>query len=292
MRILPTILPVLAIFFLNSCTQNEEKNTIPKKEREISEDFKSHWFNGKAELTSYTLEQERYGEMRDGYAVLIFVTEDFHLDTQVKANKKTDLTVPILKLNSTKNFLTGIYPYSIMTSTFMPIFVESHPLKISTSIQEWCGQTYAQLNNRNKFEITSHSYFDNEADQNFSLEKTWLEDEFWRLLRIEPAALPTGKITIIPSLEYAKLRHKNIQAEIAEASISEENSLNIYTISYSEIDRTLSIWFQKEAPYVIEKWEEKMGDFTSKASKLKQIQSAYWGKNKRSDESLRDSLFE
>ncbi|OIP52760.1 MAG: septum formation inhibitor Maf [Flavobacteriaceae bacterium CG2_30_34_30] len=292
MRILHILLLLSAIFFVQSCTKSEEKNTISNTEREISEDFKSYWFSGTAEITSYTLEQERYGEMRDGSAVLIYVTEDFHGDTQVKANKKNDLTIPVLKLNSTKNFLTGIYPYSIMTSTFIPIFEETHALKISTSIQEWCGQTYAQLNNRNAFEITSHSYFDNEADQNFILEKTWLEEEFWTLLRIDPTALPVGEISVIPSLEYAKLRHKNLKAELANATLTEEESLINYTISYPKSDRSLSIWFQKEAPYVIEKWEEKIGKFTTKATKRNQIQSAYWSKNKRNDEVLRESLFE
>lgn len=292
MRILHILLLLSAIFLVQSCTKSEEKNTISNTEREISEDFKSYWFNGTAEITSYTLEQERYGEMRDGSAVLIYVTEDFRPDTQVKANKKNDLTIPILKRNSTKNFLTGIYPYSIMTSTFMPIFEETHALKISTSIQEWCGQTYAQLNNRNKFEITSHSYFDNEADQSITLEKTWLEDEFWTLLRIDPTALPIGEISIIPSLEYAKLRHKNMKEEQANATLNEEDSLMNYTISYIETERTLSIWFQKEAPYDIEKWEEKIGDFTTKATKRNQIQSAYWSKNKKNDEVLRETLFE
>jgi len=292
MRILNILLLLFAIFLVQSCTKSEEKNSISNTEREISEDFKSYWFQGTAEITSYTLEQERYGEMRDGSAVLIFVTEDFHPDTQVKANKKNDLTIPILKLNSTKNFLTGIYPYSIMTSTFMPIFEETHAIKISTSIQEWCGQTYAQLNNRKKFEITSHSYFDNEADQNFTLEKTWLEEEFWTLLRIDPTALPIGEISVIPSLEYAKLRHKNMKAEQANATLTEEESLINYTISYIDTERTLSIWFQNEAPYTIEKWEEKIGEFTTKATKLNQIQSAYWSKNKKNDELLRETLFE
>ena len=41
------------------------------------EQFKKQWYSGKAELTSYTLQQARYGEMRNGESVLIFVTEDF-----------------------------------------------------------------------------------------------------------------------------------------------------------------------------------------------------------------------
>ena len=47
-------------------------------------DFKNYWYQGKAEVASYKLEQARYGEMRDGHAVLVFVTEDFSKSKQVK----------------------------------------------------------------------------------------------------------------------------------------------------------------------------------------------------------------
>ncbi|MDB9780148.1 hypothetical protein OAB54_07920 [Flavobacteriaceae bacterium] len=43
----------------------------------ISEQFKTHWFDGYAEISSYSLDQSRYGEVREGNAVLIYVTEDF-----------------------------------------------------------------------------------------------------------------------------------------------------------------------------------------------------------------------
>ncbi|MDP1340568.1 hypothetical protein, partial [Klebsiella variicola] len=86
----------------------------------------------------------------------------------VKADQPSETNIPVLKLNKTKNFITGIYPYSIMSSVFFPLEEISHALKISTSVQEWCGHTYTQLNNRNKFEIKSHSYFEGEADQCFS----------------------------------------------------------------------------------------------------------------------------
>ncbi|MDP7238046.1 MAG: hypothetical protein QGI34_15090, partial [Candidatus Latescibacteria bacterium] len=39
--------------------------------------FGDYWYQGKAEITSYTLKQARYGEIHDGHVVLIFVTEDF-----------------------------------------------------------------------------------------------------------------------------------------------------------------------------------------------------------------------
>ena len=68
----------------------------PKKP--LSSDFKSYWYAGEAELTSYTLEQARYGELRDGKAVLIYVTEPFLPEKQVKANGQNPENVSVLKL--------------------------------------------------------------------------------------------------------------------------------------------------------------------------------------------------
>ena len=53
--------------------------------KELSQTFKDYWYAGKAEITSYKLEQARYGEIRNGKAVLIYVTEDFLPNKQVKA---------------------------------------------------------------------------------------------------------------------------------------------------------------------------------------------------------------
>ncbi len=52
-----------------------------------ADEFWSHWGDGKAELDGYALTQPRYGELREGTAVLIFVTEDFSDSlTRVKAD--------------------------------------------------------------------------------------------------------------------------------------------------------------------------------------------------------------
>lgn len=86
MRLIPTLFLLLIILSCNSNQKSEvEQEKLPP--RVLSDEYKDYWFNGQAEITSYTLEQERYGEMRTGTAVLIFVTEDFLPDAQVKANK-------------------------------------------------------------------------------------------------------------------------------------------------------------------------------------------------------------
>ena len=158
----------------NKFSANKETETTAqtsKPSTPLSQEFKGYWYNGEAEINSYKLEQARYGEMREGTAVLLFVTEPFLSDKQVKADKTNPSNTSVLKLNATKNFNTGIYPYSIMQSTFFPVDNNQHALKISCSVQEWCGHVYMQLNNRNDFEIMSHSYFESEADEDLNLNK-------------------------------------------------------------------------------------------------------------------------
>jgi len=292
------------IFLIFSCNQkpesdthsenNETSNLIVKNTNETTQEFKDYWYSGNAEITSYKLEQARYGEIRDGHAVLIYVTEDFNSEKQVKADNQNSDNVSVLKLNATKKFNTGIYPYSIMQSTFYPISNKQHALKVTSSMQEWCGHVYAQLNNRNKFEVTSHSYFESESDQVFKLDKAILENELWTQLRIDPSSLPEGELMIIPSFEYGRMKHVDIKPYKAEATYEG----NLYTLNYPELNRTLTIHFNHKFPYDILGWEEsfKSGfgenakQLTTKATKLTSIKSKYWSKNSNADENLRKTL--
>lgn len=291
----------LTILLINSCKENtnnssinDNTNVAKEKSRNLSQEFKDYWFAGEAEITSYKLEQARYGELRNGNAVLIYVTEDFLPKTQVKANHQNPENVPVLKLNATKNFNTGIYPYSIMQSTFYPISKEQHALKISASMQEWCGHAYIQLNNKKDFEIRSHSYFEGEADQNYHLQKAILENELWTQLRVDPKQLPTGHLNIIPSFEYVRLKHIEIKPYKAMAKLT----ANTYSINYPELERTLTIHFNDASPYEISGWTESFKSgfgnnaeiLTTKASKLARIKSPYWSKNKNKDSILRETL--
>ena len=274
-------------------TSNQTEVISPKKENikqvpafKPDQQFKAYWYAGKAEITSYQLEQARYGELRDGKAVLVFVTEPFLPEIQVKADQKNPKNISVLKLNATKKFNTGIYPYSIMQSTFYPVANNQHAIKVSASIQEWCGQVYTQINNKDQFKVTSHSYFEGEADQHFDLEKTVLENEIWTQLRINPQSLPTGTFKVIPSLEYIRLKHKSLKAYDAFAEISE----GTYTLLIKELNKKLTIHFDENFPYTINSWEETIDGLTTKATKLKTINTAYWSQNSNADADLRKTL--
>lgn len=247
---------------------------------QLSPTFKKHWFDGFAEINSYELTQSRYGQQRKGKAVLIFVTEDFLAKEQVKANQKSKTTIPVLKSNRTKSFLTGIYPYSIMSSSFSSL-KKKHPLiKTVASIQEWCGQSYLQLNAREKENtLVSHSYFEGEADQNLKLPKTVSEDELWNLIRLNPKNLPQGEFILLPSLEIIRLNHIEAKAVKATASLEGGN----YTLYIPSLQRSLSIHFDQNFPYTIEGWEEKYDhkgeQYTSTAKRINTERRQYWQEN-------------
>jgi len=277
---------------------NPASNEKVKPKQPLDAGFKNYWYTGEAEITSYKLDQARYGELRDGNAVLIYVTEPFLPIKQVKADNSNPENISVLKLNATKKFLTGIYPYSIMSSTFYPVYDNQHALKTSLSVQEWCGHVYGQINNREKFEFTSHSYFEEEADQNFPMEKSFLENEIWTKIRINPENLPLDDFEMIPSLEFLRLRHQEIKAYQVNASITSENGLSTYTLSYPELERSLTIHFTSEFPYYIESWTEEFKSgfgpnaksLTTSASKIKTLKTAYWSQNDNKNLILRDSL--
>jgi hypothetical protein len=185
-----------------------------------------------------------------------------------------------------------------MSSTFYPVHHNLQALKVSSSIQEWCGHVYSQLNNRKEFEFISHSYFEGEGDQQKSLEKDILENELWNMIRVHPENLPTGSLKVIPSLEYIRTAHIPIKAYTAEGSIKEISGLTTYTLNYPELNRSLSIVFTSAFPHSIEQWTDafKSGygpntrELTSKAVKIKRLKTPYWRQNSNKDLIYRDSL--
>ena len=291
----PLIFSFLLLFCANPETKKE--NTTTKtiaKSIEKHPKFNEYWYAGKAEITSYTLSQVRYGEVHKGTAVTIFVTEDFLPKKQVKADYQNDKNIPILKLNSTKKFTTGIYPYSLMTSTFSPIDVNQKAIKISFSSQEWCGNTFVQLNNKNNYQIDFHSYFESNADKKLTLKKHPLENDFWNQLRINPKSITKGRYKVIPSMEYLALHHKEIKAYDAETNLIEKGGFQYFSVYYPDLKRKITIKLTKEFPYSIESWEEtthsREKKLTTTATKIKTIKSAYWSKNGVTDIEERKEL--
>ncbi|MFU8805323.1 MAG: septum formation inhibitor Maf, partial [Bradymonadaceae bacterium] len=143
------LLTLLAVLSLLSCTTTVAENRgvgqfaelDAERQGSASSPFWDHWGDGKAELTSYKGRIARYGELREATAVLIYVTEPTHRESWIKDDDAQGVDrVDVLKLNHTISFSTGIYPYSVMTSTFSPVDdwgrERFFPAKINLSVQE------------------------------------------------------------------------------------------------------------------------------------------------------------
>ena len=256
--------------------------------------FRDYWYNHGAEVSRYSLNQMRYGEIHQGDAVLVFVTEKMNAETQVKADHPGEQDIAILKLNAVRKFFTGIYPYSILTSIFSPVNVEKYPLplKVSASTQEWCGHVYTQMNlGDNNYRVRLHSYFEGEGDLDFKVQKAIPEDAVWNRIRLDPGSLPLGEFFMIPGAIYSRLAHRPITVQKAHSKLSssdekslEGNPLVIYEINFSAGERTLRIYFEKDFPYRIQKWHEtyrglidqKAKVLTTRAVRTHTILDPYW----------------
>jgi hypothetical protein len=292
-----TFIPFLLLctsIFLSCSNDNQAQNS---KYTALSPDFGKYWYQGKAEVSTYKLVQERYNQMREGYVVNVFVTEDMSKSKQVKLDnpdKNPNDKITVLKLNQIKRFETGIYDYSIMSSVFTPVDLQQHPnsIKSTLTVQDWCGQTFTQSNlNGGSIKIKCNSYFESEGDSEVKINKTLTEDELWNRIRIDPTSIPMGKVKILPTLLYNRFKH--IPAKVEEAMISTSESTNIktLTVQYTSIKRYLKINYDAAFPYQILGWEESITDGkVTKATLIKTILSDYWTKNGNDFNGLRDSI--
>lgn len=265
-----------------------------------------YWYQGKAEISRYALQQNRYRDVHPGEAILVFVTEDFLTDKQVKNDHyKNPNSINILKTNQIRRFTTGIYDYSIMTSVFTPIDGSKNPhtLKVTNTTQDWCGQAFMQINwQGNTYQTQIRSYFEKEADQNFSVPTAILEDELFNRIRINPLGLPTGKIKILPSLSITRLLHQEFAPQDAEASLQtytgkdfNGENLQSYQVTFTDKNRMLEIVFENKTPYAIVGWKEAYPSFDGKvretiAKRTKTIVTPYWQQNSLEDKALRQEL--
>jgi hypothetical protein len=234
-----------------------------------AQDFWAHWGDGKAELNGYALKQPRYGTVRTGTGVLVFVTEDFSDSRRVKADPgkhPASDVYPVLKLNAVRDFQTGIYDYNVMTSSFLRVAPGWPVAKVSFSSQEWCGHVWHQVVPRDgKLGGLFHSYFDGEADGVDDLafpEGGVLEDALPVLLRgWNGAYLKAGEsrgVPFLPSLLWARLNHKPLAwttAKIARGVTARSVSVpagRFEVISYAvetADGRSLGFEIESSAPY-------------------------------------------
>lgn len=296
----------LIISVLLACGAQNLDKSRKNNSTNLNYTLDNYWYQGKAEINRFELNQVRYGELRSGDAIMVFVTEDFLVKKQVKKESNTtEKSIPILKLNHITKFNTGIYDYSLMSSVFSPIN-SIGPIKTTFSAQEWCGHTWLQLNNVDRsFRVNGSSYFEKEADQSFMMDELLTEDGIWNLIRINPNQIKEGEFQYLPSSAFLRLKHKEIKGYktlVSKQVYMKEDmpgdNLMSLTLEYPELNRTIQIIYGNKSPYQIAGWKEtsKSGygqnakELTTTARRTHQIVEPYWNLNSNSDEKYRDLL--
>ena len=144
------------------------------------------WDDGLAEVATYAAERVMYNKVRAFDYTMITVKEDFNKAYNVKTDdyERKDL-FPVIKVNQFCRVPTDNYPYHFMTAMF---FRRQNPLylnKLTSSSQEWCGQTFKAITRAgNRFQYAYNSYWDGQGAGKMDLDKALLfEDQLPYTLR-------------------------------------------------------------------------------------------------------------
>lgn len=159
------------------------------------------WDDGRAEFCAYRVRWNRYGEPRDGRALLVVVKEPWAPELDVKADTPRPDGFEVLKLNHLREARTGIYAYHQMASAFVD---RRHGdiEKLATSSAEACGITTALLIDGR---LATHSYFDGQGDREQPYSGGLPEDALPLLLRELVRGEVPATLRIFPSLLNGRL---------------------------------------------------------------------------------------
>lgn len=266
-----------------------------------SRDFTATWGDGKAELSGYRAIVPRYGHLREAELVLIYVTEPMNRRTWIKDDDARGADrVEALKLNVSLKFLTGIYPYSVMTSVFTPVDDWSgerfSPVKITLSAQEWCGHVFAGAwPGRDRFESQVVSYFASEGEAHETVtvpEGTLYEDALLIQLRELDGPFAGGhdwRGSIVPTLWGVRRAHEPMRAVSATITRSDaddgETPVTRFVLEREGLRRTYDV--ERAAPHRVLSWQSSDGE---DVHILETARLPYWQLNDPGNETYRAAL--
>lgn len=224
---------------------------------QASEAFTQYWTTNNTEVSFYDLVDGAGKPI--GKATLRFCVENFSRSKQVRlADAERNPLDVVQVLESHLRIADSEDNEHVALSTFTPTQREKYPhsIKTTASVQNTTGQLFAQINLQTyKYRMLQFSHIEQEADQEHVIEKAYLENEFFNLVRTLPHdQLPTGAFSLVPSLLHLRpSRVLEAEGELQPDS-AKPDDLWVYSLKYDE--RSLHIRFQKRFPHLIEGWEE------------------------------------
>lgn len=226
-----TSLTLALLQLLLSCAPSAQAARVPA-ELGMPGEFEALWYDGQAEVNGYRWQGSRYGELRTGEAVAIFVTEPMGAKEHVKVDRPETYrgeVLTVLKLNLVRDFQTGIYDYDTMVSVFARV-EDFAPLKLSFSSAEWCGNVYEQLDlGPQGVALDVASYFQDESARKTLPAKAGgiLGDQLFVWLRgLRGHVLAAGETRVLPYLaDSFERRLRHAEASWGELTLTRETAL-------------------------------------------------------------------
>ena len=294
------LLLIAILFTFSSCIDSKRDLSTQNEKREVEEYsdavFNDVWYQGKASVAVYQLNQSRYGQSREGYAALVTVTEGFDGELQVKSDNDDQKDYGVLKTNFIKKFNTGLYDYATMLSAFVPVNTKKlqMPSKLTFGSQDWCGQVFNQWNaNKSTFTMKAFSYFHSEGDTELELPKALTQDALFASIRMNPNLLPTGKVDMYLSNEIYRFLHIPVETYSSSASLSVNGDTTVYAVSNDLI--SLEYRFASAQPHTIFSFKETYNKGRLKGQVTEGVLTnesfrAYWNENSTEYDGVREEM--
>jgi hypothetical protein len=273
----------LVLFGLGSCTSRMGQNDLSKEQQaNFNPEWaqNKHWDDGLAEVAIYQAERVVYNKPRSFEYLLITVKEDFNQAFNVKTDNynRSDL-FPVMKVNQFCRIPTDNYPYHYLTSLF---FRRENPVqvhKITSSSQEWCGNTFkAIIQAGNNFNYTFNSYWDEQGAGELALPGDVLfEDQLpytLRSLRFKDGL--TLKAQVAELLQTNKANKPAVYQTTITVHSDTRSTPNLWLVSVKlSAEKENKYFFRKEYPHILEKQQT----WDGRQLQLKEVKRyAYWQK--------------
>lgn len=125
------------------------------------------WDDGLSEMSYYEATDIIYGTQRPYTRVHLFNRQWMDPVTGVKTEPDSRGAVPAFKFLMAEQILTENYNYRYLATVFLRRS-DLTPLKMTSSSQEWCGQTFNHLRwTEDRLDVQSFSYFPDEGDRTY-----------------------------------------------------------------------------------------------------------------------------
>ncbi len=214
-----------------------------------------YWEDGLAEVATYEAERVVYKKKRRFEYTLITVKEEFNQEFNVKTDdyQRVDL-FPVMKVNEFCAIPADNYPYHYLTSLF---FRRDQPValyKMTSSSQEWCGNTFkAIVDDGVNFKESFDSYWDHQGMGSRELRRDVLVEDAlpYSLRALRFALQPAFDLTVMDLQQTSKATEPTYyQAHLTttEAAATEAPEAAWRVAVQLAPDKQNVYWFAKAYP--------------------------------------------